>query len=95
MAAGYLSGAYYKITGVVPICSQNTDKVIVVVKADSKYMLIDDIVKAEKKSIRSSKKVRVDIKHPLIRKHSCLSNLQKIKYAAIHCDGTVDQIKNF
>ncbi|SFJ84283.1 tripartite tricarboxylate transporter substrate binding protein [Succinivibrio dextrinosolvens] len=91
-AMSYLPGAFFKVSDVVPICGQNTETAIIVVNADSKYMMIEDLVEDAKKHPGKIKAATNGYKASYHTGAQLFAHSAGFKYTAVHCDGTVNQL---
>ncbi len=91
-AMSYLPGAFFKVSDVVPICAQNTETAIIVVNADSKYMMIDDLVEDAKKHPGKIKAATNGYKASYHTGAQLFAHSAGFEYTAVHCDGTINQL---
>lgn len=91
-AMSYLPGAFFKVSDVVPICGQNTETAIIVVNADSKYVMLEDLVDDAKKHPRKIKASTNGYKASYHTGAQLFAHSAGFEYTAVHCDGTVNQL---
>lgn len=91
-AMSYLPGAYFQVSDVVPICGQNTETAIIVVNADSKYLMLEDLVEDAKKHLGKIKAATNGYKASYHTGAQLFAHSAGFTYTAVHCDGTINQL---
>ncbi len=88
----YLPGSFYKVSDIRPICGQNTETAVMVVRKNSGYKNMHDIVKAAK----SGKKISAVTNGERASYHIAamlFADSAGIDVEAIHGEGTVVQME--
>lgn len=87
----YIAEGKFKVDQIVPVCNHVTETGVIVVKADSPYKTLDDLVAAMKKNPRLKASTNGNRASNHISAQ-LFANSAKVKYKAIPYGGTADQL---